>query len=313
MFRDLMPLLLDRFHMIAPDLPGFGKSDMPGRGCTFDQIAATIDHFTEVVGFDRYAVYVFDYGAPTGFRLAVKHPERITAIISQNGNAYEEGLSDGWNPIRAYWEDASRTIGAPCRQNARKIFMATAPTNHPPRTYAPTARPRVSIARPKPRGGRSRKRFRSYCGIPIAVRRLRVGSSTIPTVRPGVAAVQYLEGPRENDLVAERPTSITLPRPPSGQAKANGDERTFEAGRAEADRLRELEHRAVLGEHASAKLGEAMLEGVAQEVPQQHAAQPVTLEIGTHCEADVVFDDPGNAEDLSPVVEGGEGGAVESE
>ncbi len=92
--------------MIAPDLPGFGKSDLPARH-TFDQLAATIDRFTEVVGFDRYAVYIFDYGSPTGLRLAVRHPERITAIISQNGNAYEEGLSDGWNPIRAYWQDAS--------------------------------------------------------------------------------------------------------------------------------------------------------------------------------------------------------------
>jgi pimeloyl-ACP methyl ester carboxylesterase len=119
MFRDLIPLLVDRFHMIAPDLLGFGKSDMPGRGCTFDQIAETIDRFTEVVGFDRYAVYVFDYGAPTGFRLAVKHPERITAIISQNGNAYEEGLSDGWNPIRAYWEDASQT-----NRDALRVFLA---------------------------------------------------------------------------------------------------------------------------------------------------------------------------------------------
>ena len=108
MFRDLIPLLANRFHMIAPDLPGFGKSDMPGRGCTFDRIAETIGRFTEAVGFDRYAVYVFDYGAPTGFRLAVKHPERITAIISQNGNAYEEGLSDGWTPIRAYWEKPSQ-------------------------------------------------------------------------------------------------------------------------------------------------------------------------------------------------------------
>jgi len=107
MFRDLIPLLADRFHTIAPDLPGFGKSDMPDRGCTFDWIAEKIDRFTETVGFDRYAVYVFDYGAPTGFRLAVKHPERIAAIISQNGNAYEEGLSSGWDPIRAYWEDAS--------------------------------------------------------------------------------------------------------------------------------------------------------------------------------------------------------------
>jgi pimeloyl-ACP methyl ester carboxylesterase len=108
MFRDLIPLLADRFHIVAPDLPGFGKSDMPPRGCTFDRMADTIDRFTEVVGFDRYAVYVFDYGAPTGFRLAVKHPDRITAIISQNGNAYEEGLSEGWNPIRAYWADPSQ-------------------------------------------------------------------------------------------------------------------------------------------------------------------------------------------------------------
>jgi pimeloyl-ACP methyl ester carboxylesterase len=107
MFRDLIPLLSDQFHIIAPDLPGFGNSEMPGRGYTFDRIAATIDRFTEIVGFDRYAIYVFDYGAPTGFRLAVKHPDRITAIISQNGNAYEEGLSDGWSPIRAYWQDAS--------------------------------------------------------------------------------------------------------------------------------------------------------------------------------------------------------------
>jgi pimeloyl-ACP methyl ester carboxylesterase len=110
MFRDLIPLLADRFHLVAPDLPGFGKSDMPARGSfsyTFDNIADVIDRFTQKIGFDKFAVYVFDYGAPTGFRLAVKHPEKITAIISQNGNAYEEGLSEGWNPIRAYWQDAS--------------------------------------------------------------------------------------------------------------------------------------------------------------------------------------------------------------
>ena len=107
MFRDLIPLLADRFHVVAPDLPGFGLSESPGRGLTFDRIARTIDRFTEVVGLRKYALYVFDYGAPTGLRLAVKHPERITAIISQNGNAYVEGLSDGWNPIRAYWENAS--------------------------------------------------------------------------------------------------------------------------------------------------------------------------------------------------------------
>src|SRR5215813_307041 len=98
MFRDLIPLLADRFHLVAPDLPGFGRSAMPPRDSfaySFDNIARVIGRFTEVVGFDRFALYVFDYGAPTGFRLAVRHPERITAIISQNGNAYEEGLSDG--------------------------------------------------------------------------------------------------------------------------------------------------------------------------------------------------------------------------
>ena len=113
MFRDLIPKLADRFHIVAPDLPGFGQSDMPARdgfAYTFENIAKVIGRFTEVVGFDRFAMYVFDYGAPTGFRLALSHPERITAIISQNGNAYEEGLSDGWNPIRAYWQDASPRI-----------------------------------------------------------------------------------------------------------------------------------------------------------------------------------------------------------
>lgn len=106
MFRDLIPLLTDRFHIIAPDLPGFGQSDDP-KANTFDSLAETIERFTEMVGFDRYAVYVFDYGAPVGFRLAIRHPERIAAIITQNGNAYVEGLSDAWNPIQAYWADPS--------------------------------------------------------------------------------------------------------------------------------------------------------------------------------------------------------------
>jgi pimeloyl-ACP methyl ester carboxylesterase len=107
MFRDLIPRLADRFHILAPDLPGFGQSDQP-KANTFESLADTIGRFTEIVGFDQFAVYVFDYGAPTGFRLALRHPERIAAIISQNGNAYVEGLSDGWNPIRAYWKDASQ-------------------------------------------------------------------------------------------------------------------------------------------------------------------------------------------------------------
>jgi pimeloyl-ACP methyl ester carboxylesterase len=122
MFRDLIPLLADRFHIVAPDLPGFGLSDMPPRehfSYTFDNIARVIDRFSEVIGFDRFAVYVFDYGAPTGFRLAVRHPERITALISQNGNAYAEGLSEGWNPIRAYWQDPS-----PANRKALRAFLS---------------------------------------------------------------------------------------------------------------------------------------------------------------------------------------------
>src|SRR5213083_478623 len=111
MFRDLIPQLADRFRLIAPDLPGFGQSDMPMRNAftyTFENIANVIDRFAEVIGLHRFAMYVFDYGAPVGFRLAVRHPDRITAIISQNGNAYEEGLSDGWNPVRAYWKEPSQ-------------------------------------------------------------------------------------------------------------------------------------------------------------------------------------------------------------
>ena len=110
MFRDLIPLLADDFHLVAPDLPGFGKSAMPAPAefeYTFDHLAEVIDRFTEVIGLDRFAIYVFDYGAPVGFRIAARHPDRITAIISQNGNAYEEGLSDGWSPLQAYWKDPS--------------------------------------------------------------------------------------------------------------------------------------------------------------------------------------------------------------
>jgi len=111
MFRDLIPLLADSFHLVAPDLPGFGQSDLPPRQTfkyTFENLAETIDRFTEIIGMKRFAIYIFDYGAPVGLRIALRHPERISAIVSQNGNAYEEGLSDGWNPIRKYWEDPSQ-------------------------------------------------------------------------------------------------------------------------------------------------------------------------------------------------------------
>jgi pimeloyl-ACP methyl ester carboxylesterase len=123
MFRELIPLLADRFHLVAPDLPGFGKSDMPARGdfdYTFEHITDVIDRLTEVLGLDHFALYVFDYGAPVGFRIATRHPGRITAIISQNGNAYEEGLSDGWHPVQTYWKD-------PSQANREGIRMFVAP------------------------------------------------------------------------------------------------------------------------------------------------------------------------------------------
>jgi pimeloyl-ACP methyl ester carboxylesterase len=108
MFRDLIPRLADRFHLVAPDLPGFGFTKAPPRGryaYSFESLARTVEGFTDALGLDRYAIYVFDYGAPVGLRLALARPERITAIITQNGNAYEAGLSDAWNPIRAYWRE----------------------------------------------------------------------------------------------------------------------------------------------------------------------------------------------------------------
>jgi pimeloyl-ACP methyl ester carboxylesterase len=108
MYRNLIPALADRYHVVAPDLPGFGFSGAPDRAqfkYTFDNLTKVVDRFTETAGLKRYAIYVFDYGAPVGFRLALAHPQRITAIVSQNGNAYVEGLSGGWNPIQKYWKE----------------------------------------------------------------------------------------------------------------------------------------------------------------------------------------------------------------
>jgi pimeloyl-ACP methyl ester carboxylesterase len=108
MFRNLIPLLADRYRVVAPDLPGFGFTVSPRPfEHTFEHLAEVIDGFTTMIGVSRYALYVFDYGAPVGFRLALKHPERITALITQNGNAYEEGLGPGFSPIRKHWRDAS--------------------------------------------------------------------------------------------------------------------------------------------------------------------------------------------------------------
>lgn len=122
-YRGLIDRLSDKYRVIAPDLPGFGFSDAPEAtsfGYTFDHLAEVIENFTDALKLTRYAVYVFDYGAPVGFRLALSRPERIAALISQNGNAYEEGLSDGWNPIRAYWENPTEEN----RNNLRAFLQA---------------------------------------------------------------------------------------------------------------------------------------------------------------------------------------------
>lgn len=118
MFRDLIPQLADRYRVIAPDLPGFGQTKAPPRGeftYSFDALAQVIGGFVDAIGLTRYALYIFDYGAPTGLRLAMKHPERVTAIISQNGNAYVEGFSDQWGPWEAYWRDPSEANREACR------------------------------------------------------------------------------------------------------------------------------------------------------------------------------------------------------
>lgn len=118
MFRDLIPLLADRFHLVAPDLPGFGQTQAPPRGAfayTFDRLADVIEGFTQGIGLDRYALYIFDYGAPVGLRVAMRHRERVSAIISQNGNAYLEGFSDQWEAWQAYWREPSKANREACR------------------------------------------------------------------------------------------------------------------------------------------------------------------------------------------------------
>lgn len=118
MFRDLIPELARQYRVIAPDLPGFGNTRTPGRdrfAYTFDGLATVIDSFTQSLGLTSYALYIFDYGAPVGLRLALAHPDRVTAIVSQNGNAYEEGFSENWGPWRAYWADPSAENREICR------------------------------------------------------------------------------------------------------------------------------------------------------------------------------------------------------
>jgi pimeloyl-ACP methyl ester carboxylesterase len=125
MFRDVMPALADRYHVIAPDLPAFGFTESPSQqdyAYTFSQLAQTIGQFADQLKLDKYALMVHDYGAPVGWRLAVAHPSRVTAIISQNGNAYEEGLGEGWAPIQRYWRE-------PTQQNRQALHDFPTPAS----------------------------------------------------------------------------------------------------------------------------------------------------------------------------------------
>ncbi|RUP00384.1 alpha/beta hydrolase [Hyphomicrobium sp.] len=122
MFRDLIPELTSNYHVVAPDLPGFGMTEQPAReqfAYTFENIANVVDRFTEVLGLDHFAIYVFDYGAPVGFRIAVKHPDRITAIVTQNGNTYLQGVSEAFAPVQAYWKEPNQT-----NRDALRGFLA---------------------------------------------------------------------------------------------------------------------------------------------------------------------------------------------
>jgi len=121
MFRNIIPALADKFHLVAPDYPGFGYSSMPPVDkfeYTFDHLAEIVDELITHIGLERYSLYVMDYGAPVGYRLAVKHPEKIEALIVQNGNAYEEGLGEFWEPLRAYWNEPNEK-----NKNALKKFL----------------------------------------------------------------------------------------------------------------------------------------------------------------------------------------------
>lgn len=119
MFRNLIPALADRYHVVAPDYPGYGNSSMPAVDefdYTFDNLANVIEKLTERLGLKKYSIYLMDYGAPVGFRLAVRHPDRVEALIVQNGNAYDEGLREFWKPLKAFWKDRTRENAAALRK-----------------------------------------------------------------------------------------------------------------------------------------------------------------------------------------------------
>ena len=208
MFRDLIPALADRYHVVAPDYPGFGHSDMPAPDAfayTFDHLADVIDAFTTRVGLDRYALYVQDYGAPIGFRLAVRHPERIRALVVQNGNAYEEGLREFWDPIKAYWKD-------PAEANRQALAKGLEPESTklavPPRHAASRAR--------QPRRVAGRSGAARPPGQPrdpaAAVLQLRLEPAALPglagVLPPAPAADADRLGQERSDLSGRRRTPV---------------------------------------------------------------------------------------------------------
>ncbi len=181
MFRDLMPILADRYRVIAPDLPGFGNTAAPPRGqfdYTFDNLAATVDAFLEAMQLDRYALYIFDYGAPVGLRIASKHPERVTAIVSQNGNAYLEGSGNSWSIWQAYWREPTPAHREACRVSLSpdtirnwQYFDGSDRAHVSPDGYtldiAYMARPRPNRdpARPDPRLSQQRRALPAFPGV----------------------------------------------------------------------------------------------------------------------------------------------------
>jgi pimeloyl-ACP methyl ester carboxylesterase len=217
MFRELIPQLADRFHVVAPDLLGFGQSDMPSRDSfkyTFEALTDAIEGLTDAVGFDRYALYVFDYGAPAGFRLAVRRPERITAIVTQNGNAYEEGLSAGWDPIRAYWREPTQA-----NRNAIRSMVKPETTGGSTRTEYPIrrwSRPTVTRSTTTISRVRARTRFSwiSFSTMPAI-------SNCIPRSRSTSARAGHRCSPsgaattRSSWPPGPRHSSVTFPMPMS--------------------------------------------------------------------------------------------------
>jgi pimeloyl-ACP methyl ester carboxylesterase len=181
MFRNLIPVLADRFHLVAPDYPGFGNSAMPTVDefdYSFEHLAEVVEGFTEALGLETYSLYVMDYGAPVGFRLAVKHPQRVEALIIQNGNAYDEGLRAFWAPFRAYWKERTES-----NAEALRGFLTLAATQW---QWTHGTRDPEAISPDTSTTDRTRRSIRSGrpTSAPISPRHWWFGEGTITSSRP---------------------------------------------------------------------------------------------------------------------------------